>query len=163
MVSPTPRLVVAVDDMPERYTELCRRVRPMGWVVVTIEHPRALVDLLDHSPVPVLAVLLDHDLRPIWTDEVTTQALREAAAGQPTTRWAYDDCRAITGLDYARDILAARSVPVLITSANLPGATRIAAVLRDAEVPHRQVSCIEAMPEDRWIGVLAEWAAGGGR
>jgi CheY-like chemotaxis protein len=153
----TPYLIVAVDDMPERYSELARRLHPFGWAVVTVENPRALIDLLDHSPIPVLAVLLDYDLRPAFLDDPgERQRVLWEVAGKP---WTKTEAYIYGGLDYARDILAERSVPVIVTSANRPGSVAIAAVLAEYEVPYRVMSCLDAAPEERWIGALAEWAA----
>ena len=150
-------LIIAVDDMPDRYTHLRRLVAPMGWLVVVVEHPTELEAQILDSPIPVLAVLLDHDLRPVWADVKTGQLLRNVAPN--AKRWGYDDVRVYTGEDYARDILAARSTPVIVTSANQGGAQRIAAVLREFETPHAVISCVDVDHERRWVGQLAVWAA----
>lgn len=133
--SPPTLLVVAVDDDPARYDELARRASSfLGWIVVTVEHPDALAQILDYNRDSVLAVLLDHDLRDLRGDPYT-------------------------GLQVANEVLLHRNVPVIVTSANRAGAKAISAALAEYAVEHRVISVVETAPEERWIGVLAEWAA----
>lgn len=137
-------LVVAYDDSPERYDTLARKAALLGWVVVCVEHPIALTQILDnHDPI---AVLLDHDVRPVAVDVYEGDII------------AGIDAREYSGHDVARDILAGRSVPVIVSSANRPGAARIYATLKEAGVPVRVISVLESAPEERWLGALAEYA-----
>lgn len=126
------RMVVAYDDSPERYTLLAQQCRRLGWAFACVEHPEALRQVLDNHD--VIAVLLDHDLRDV-------------------------EGEVCTGVNVAHDVLVGRCVPVIVSSANRIGAKNIAAVLHDAAIPHKVISCLESATEERWLGALALYAA----
>ena len=56
-------VVLAIDDMPERYVELSEMLKGIGLVTVCVQHPVSAKTILDSGC--VCAVLLDHDM-PQW-------------------------------------------------------------------------------------------------
>jgi CheY-like chemotaxis protein len=122
-------VVVAYDDQPERYTYFAKMCRKMGWMFCCVEHPEALEQLLENYS--VLGVLLDHDLREV-------------------------DGGVLNGVMVAQQCLTHRNVPVIITSANRPGANNIARLLKHHDTPFHIASVLEPQPDDRWMSVLVQ-------
>jgi len=144
----TRKIILAYDDDPARYDRLAELCARSGWMLVTLEHPDALAQVLRHHRDSVLAILLDHDLRDVEGEtstgvQVASGVLAEVA--HPSGVWPDN----VGGCP-----------PVIVTSANRAGAARIASVLSTASIQHAVIPVTETSPEERWYGLLCLWSLG---
>lgn len=69
-----PKIVIAIDDCPERYQTLARSLKEREILLVTVQNPEAVLMLLDWNPI---GILLDHDM-PNWDGQYyAREILRE--------------------------------------------------------------------------------------
>ena len=59
-------IILAIDDMPERYVELSDMLKGVGLVTVCVQHPISASTILNSGC--VCGVFLDHDM-PEWTGQ----------------------------------------------------------------------------------------------
>jgi len=119
-------IIIAIDDEPHRYMTLARRAAREGWVVIPVEREAMIEMVLMTYQDRVLAVMLDHDMP------------------------------GMDGREVAKNYLAERSFPVIITTNSTPGAKRIQAVLDEYGVPYHVAPAMGMLRDDVWMNILRE-------
>jgi len=161
-------LVIAYDDDPTRYHTLAKLLAPHGIILVTVEHPEALKPLLwpDYRPpgIKVVALLLDHDLRPLPTQDAPRgprmETLMVSRKGKP---WSRKEFVLYTGQDVLKDV--ARRLPVadwppcILTSINIRGRAAMASRLRSAGRTFEGIPCDMPGAEAAWLDTILRWSA----
>lgn len=140
------RIILAVDDMPDRYVTLADRLRNHNLTLVCVQHPVAFEMLFKTNNVAV--ILLDHDMPTYsWDDQTNAVHLSDEYNGQYYARWI---------AEYACPL--GYQIPVIITSANSDGARKISDILKNGREVHpaRILSVLESCPEERWLGAILD-------
>lgn len=134
-------MILAIDDDSGRFDHLRRLLEARDVELFVVACPYCVAANLPRAS----GVLLDYDL-----DSGEPCPYCFASYGV----WAH----AAKGIHHV-PALAARRVPVVVTSASYPeNVSRLCAALRDAGVLHAQHRATDVDPEVRWIGAL--WAMG---
>lgn len=97
------RFVLAIDDSPERYTELSHLLNQDGILLVCMQNPQAVSNFLQTNA-NIIAILLDHDMPAVNDDHEIFHD------------W--------NGSYYLREVLPTK-IPVIITSANNTASPRM--------------------------------------
>ncbi len=138
-------LILAIDDSPERYETLAKKLHRHGLSLICMQHPTSVQMALDTGKVGT--ILLDHDMPTYAYDD---------QEGRVVTTDTYN------GQYFARTLVERRrldlpaGIQVLITSANPAGAKAIATILSEADYPHHVMSVFESCPEERWLGAILD-------
>lgn len=125
------KIVLAIDDTPERYFGLSLLLGE-GHLVVCLQTVTGAEMVLASGK--VCAVFLDHDM-----PSVKNGAITEEYSGQY----------------FAREVLAQRSIPVAITSANPDGAEKISSILEEYAVPWELLPVTERDHLKKWVNFIA--------
>lgn len=133
-------MILALDDDPDRYQHLRHLLGDRVELVIAC-CPACVAEHLPRAR----AVLLDYDL--------------DSGEPCPGCLSSYGMWRGVSKALHYVPAIAARSIPVVVTSASGPeNIRRLLGALTEYGVVHRRHSAIESDPEVRWIGAL--WAMG---